>query len=162
MNVVNAFYNSQGSILTLPLYWLCHGHLWLLESILRQNRPSSSKTTNSGSRLLPNISQSNSPWTSTGYVSGKLPEIKAHIGPESLSLFFNVHTYPLFGDRCCPKCSPHTKWHFLLWTPRGLPLPLMQPWEFEQTVIQTRLWIWIHSVVFHESHCFLCSITLYI
>ena len=61
----------------LRMLKLCSGRL---------NNPSSSKTTDSGSRLLPNISQSNLPWTSTGYVSGKLPGIKTHIGPESLTI----------------------------------------------------------------------------
>ena len=142
----------------LRMLKLCSGRL---------NRPSSSKITDSGSRLVPNISQSNSPWTSTGYVSGRLPEIKAHIGPESLSLFSKF--LPLAVWRAVlPKVFHHnTKWHFLLWTPRGLPLPLMQPWEIERTVIQTRLWTWTHSAVFspNESHCFLSLLqylTLYI
>ena len=49
-------------------------------------RPSSIKTTDSSSSMPLNTDQSNSPRTSTGSVSGRLPEIKVHTGPESLSL----------------------------------------------------------------------------
>ena len=73
----------------------------------RQNRPSSSKTTDSGSRLLLNISQSNLLSTSAAWL--RVWETAQDKGPYwtriSITQSFKVLIFPLFRERCCPNCS---------------------------------------------------------
>ena len=75
----------------------------------RQNRPSSIKTTDSISRLSPqHQSVKLASETSTGSVSGRLPEIMVHIILDPCRItqsFFKVLTHSLFRERCCPKYS---------------------------------------------------------
>ena len=140
---------------SMQAWYKCHylhpQQYWWSKSTARQNRPSSSKTTDSGSRLLLNISQLNLLSTSAGWLC--VWETARDKGPYwtriSITQSFKVLTYPLFRERCCSNCSTTiaTKWYFSLWTCGGLPLPLMNPWKIEQTVVWTRLWIWTHTAV---------------
>ena len=102
-------------------------------AILNQDQLSSIKTTDLSSRLLLNVNQSNLLWTSTGSMSGRLPEIKIHTGLESLR------------EQCCPKCSTI------------VPSEISYCEHAPVKVIWTKLWIWTHIPVIlpYEIHCFL-------
>ena len=116
---------------------LCPAHsmlwCWELESLI--------KMTDSSSRLPLNTDQLNSPWSSTGSVSGR------HTGPESFSLCQSSHTSSVWRTLLSKVFHHNTKWDLLLRTCGGASLPLMYPWEFKQTAVWTELWIWIHFPV---------------
>ena len=97
----------------------------------------------------------NQSWTSTGsMLFGRLPK-SPYCTKITRSFFQSSHT-PVQRTIIFQSVPPYKyRWNLLLWTPGGLPLHVMHPWEVKWTfVLWIKLWIWTHFPVI-PPYCFL-------